>query len=95
MRLIRAEELPRVGLEHHDTRRLPGCAAPLQRFEQERLMAAMDAIEIADGEHAAKNFGRHVPVAVDNAHTVPVVQSETALSLAASHSRQHGIWKGC
>src|SRR5690606_15051345 len=72
VRLIRAEELPRVRLENHDPGRLPGCATPLQCFKQKRLMAAMHAIEIADGERPAEKLGRYVPVAVKNAHAVPI-----------------------
>ena len=38
------------------------------RLAEHLLMAAMDAVEIADGERRALELGRHVPPEADNVH---------------------------
>ena len=51
--LVRVEKFARVRLEHHRTRAFAGCLAKVARAPEHRLMAAMDAVEIADGDHGA------------------------------------------
>ena len=47
------EEFPRVGLEGEHCGGQPGLLLGLAVSRQQGLMAAMHAIEVADGQHAA------------------------------------------
>ena len=51
--LVRREELTRMRLEHHGARALAVVLGEVAGAAEHDLMAAMDAIEIADGEHCA------------------------------------------
>ena len=67
------EELSRMRLEHHRTGAAPFALGDCDRLAQNLLMAAMHAIEIADGEHRALELGRHVPPEADNVHCRPSI----------------------
>ena len=73
MRLLRVEELARMRLEDERAGRRAELATDRRRRTQQRLVAAMHAVEIADGEHgAARRFG-HIPVAVNDLHRTSFV----------------------
>ena len=55
-------------LEHHGAGTAAFLLGDLDRRVQHLLMAAMDAVEIADGERRALESGRHVPPEADNVH---------------------------
>ena len=48
----------------------PSARASLDGGREQRLMAAVHAVEVADGEHAAARLLRHIPVAVNDLHCV-------------------------
>ncbi len=68
VRDVGAEEHAWVRLEHHHAgRRVAGGGGVAGRLQQ-CLMAAMDAVEVADGDDAAAIAGRRRAAAVENAN---------------------------
>jgi hypothetical protein len=62
------EKLARMRLKHHHASQPVCCSRFFQHFEQQRLMAAMDPVEIPDSDRCALEFSRYVLVAVNDAH---------------------------
>jgi hypothetical protein len=54
-------------------------------------MAAMDAIEIADGEHRAFCLRRHVPPAGDDVHPSILMMGANASLLSATFSTRYRL----
>ncbi len=65
---VRREELARMRLEHDRTRAAAFLSGDRDRRVEHFLVAAMDAVEIADGKRRALEVGRHVLPAADNVH---------------------------
>ena len=78
--LVGREELARMRLEHHGAGALAQFLGKIAGAAEHRLMAAMDAIEIADGEHCAFCLRRHIPPTGDDIH--PSFLDERAIACA-------------
>ena len=65
---VRREELARMRLEHHRARAAAFLSGDRDRRVEHFLVAAMDAVEIADGKRRALEVGRRVLPAADNVH---------------------------
>jgi hypothetical protein len=68
VRLLGMEKLAWMRLEDERTGRDAKLASDRRRRTQQRLVAAVDAIEIADGEHGTTRRFGHIPVAVNDLH---------------------------
>ncbi len=78
--LVRREELAGMRLEHHGARALAQFLGKVAGAAEHRLMSAMNAIEIADGEHCAFCLRRHIPPTGDDIH--PCFLDERAIACA-------------
>ena len=77
MRLVGLEEFTRVRLEHdHPAGRIQ-CCRTLEHFRDERLVTAMDAIEVADCQHRAPGLLRHFGRSCNNQHAPPLACRST------------------
>ncbi len=68
MRPVRLEELARVRLEQDDAGGPARLGRLLARDVEQRLVAAMHAVEVADGERGAARGGGNVVDAVEDLH---------------------------
>jgi hypothetical protein len=75
-----AQELAGMRLEHHGARALAQFLGEVAGAAKHRLMSAMNAIEIADGEHCAFCLRRHIPPTGDDIH--PSFLDERAIACA-------------
>ena len=70
VRLLRMEELARMRLEDEGAGGGAELAADRRRGTQQRLVPAMHAVEVADGEHRTARSDRHILVAVNEEHSL-------------------------
>ena len=75
MRLVGLEELARMRLEYQRAGRGAKLAADCRCRAQERLVAAVHAVEVADGQHGPTRRDRHIPVAVNDLHRATFASS--------------------
>ena len=68
VRLLRMKELARMRLEDERAGRGAELTADGARGAQQRLVPAMHAVEVADGEHRTARSDRHILVAVNEEH---------------------------
>ena len=68
VRLRGLEELARVRLEDQHAGGCVELARGVPDGGQQRLMAAVHAVEVAESEHRAARFLRHIPIAVNDPH---------------------------
>jgi hypothetical protein len=68
VRLFGVEEFTRMRLENEGAGRRIELAPDSGSGAQQRLVAAMYAVEIADGEHGSARRIGHIPVAVNDPH---------------------------
>ncbi len=67
-RHVRLEDVARVRLEGHDRPRPAGRVGDAAGFADDRLMAAVHAIEIADGDNGAPGLGGQAVEMTKDAH---------------------------
>ena len=93
-RLIGREEVARMRLEHDGARAPAFSVGDPFRLEQNRLMAAMDAVEIADGEGGTLERARHVLPGADNVHHASFALALLARGPAVDHHQRLAVEDG-
>ena len=79
VRLLGVEEFARMRLENEGAGRCAELAPDGRSGAQQRLVAAMHAVEIADGEHGAARRIGHIPVAVNDLHRTSISPSRVQI----------------